>query len=230
MSLNRTGLTWHHIKDPARHSRTLGQQRHGGSRERGLAGRLHHNRAAGSKGGTGLAGDHRRREVPGRDGPDHSDRRLGDHNPLVGVGRGNRLAINAPRLLCEPAQEACRIGNFTSGFLERFALFQGHDLRQLLLVLVHQVVPLHEDVGTLKGGQRTPSGEGILGGGDSTLGLAPTQARHLANHLTRGRIEHLDLLAAVSSDPTAIDIGKGTKQRVVLQIFHGNSPSCEAAG
>src|SRR5690606_28290936 len=109
-------------------------------RQRGIgggAGRLDHHGAAGGQGGAGLAGDHGGGEVPGRDRGGDADGLLDHHDTLAGTGAGDGVAIGAPGFLGEPFQEGGGIGDFALGFGERFALLQGHDGGQVVLVRHH---------------------------------------------------------------------------------------------
>ena len=217
------GRARHDIEDAAWHASAFRQHRQRQRRERRLAGRLDHDRAARGQRGARLAGNHRGREVPRRDRPHHSDRLLEHQNTLVTLGGRNGIAIHALTFFREPAQEAGRVLDFTGGFGEGLALLQRHDLRQIILVLQHQGVPLHQDVSALQRRRLLPVREGVLRRLDGTFGLGVTQPRHAADDLAGGRIVNLDLLAGIRGYPATVDIGKWTKQTGIVEMFHEDS-------
>ncbi len=115
------------LSTPARHTgpgRQLGQR---GRRQRRLLGGFHDHRAAGRQGRRRLAQDHRRREVPGRDGRGDADRLAeGQQPPARDVGR-DHLAVGALGLFRVPLDKACPVEDLAAGLGQRLALLGGQD-------------------------------------------------------------------------------------------------------
>jgi ParB family chromosome partitioning protein len=80
-----------------------------------------------SEGRRHLAGDHRRREVPRRDGGHDAHGLLQHDDAAVTLVAGDDVAVAAPGLFGKPAEENGGIGDFTPGLSERLALLGGHD-------------------------------------------------------------------------------------------------------
>ena len=168
----------------------------------GGARRLDHHGTAGSKGGSGLAGDHRRREVPGGDGGADADRFLDDHDALVGLVGGNHVAVDAFALLGEPLDEGGGVADLAAGFGERLALLGGHQHGEVLLVLQHQVEPFAQQGGALLGGLGPPGGPGAGGGLDGAAGLRLPHLGNGAQGLARRGVGHSEGGAARRRRPT----------------------------
>ena len=64
----------------------------------------------------------------------------------------DRIAINAFALFGKPLNKGSGVGDFAFGFRQRFALFQGHQTGEIVLMFNHQVEPAAQDVGPLFGG------------------------------------------------------------------------------
>ena len=214
------GATGDHAEHTGGDAGTLRQFGQGQGGIRGLRGRLEHHGAAGGQGRAGLAGDHRRREVPRGDGRGHADRLLDHDDALVRLVAGDGVAIDALGFLGEPLDEGSGIGDFALGFGQRLALLQGHQAAQVVLVGHDQLEPLAQLACTLLGGQRTPGRQGALGGFDGATGLGAAHLRHAAEDLARGRVVHGDGLAAVGVQPLAVDEGLLAEQLGVFQL-HG---------
>ena len=99
-----------------------------------------------------LAPEHRRRKIPRRDHRHHAHRLAPDHDAFVGGVTRNDVAVHALGFFAEPLQEAGRIRHFAARFRQRLALLGGHQSRQVLLVLQHQVGHAPQHLRALLGG------------------------------------------------------------------------------
>ena len=70
----------------------------------------------------------------------------------------NGVAVDAFTLFGEPLYKGGGIANLAFGFRQRFALFERHQLGQIVLVRHHQIEPAAQNVGALFGGERAPGG------------------------------------------------------------------------
>ena len=130
-----------------------------------------------AKAGPGLAGDHRRREVPRRDRGADADRLLDHDDALVGGVRRDRVAVDALALLAEPLDEGGGIGDLAARLGQRLALLGGHQGREILLVRHHQIEPFAQDLGALLGGLGAPAGQCLVGRLDRLAGLLGAHPR-----------------------------------------------------
>src|SRR6266704_1027005 len=191
--------------------------------------------AAGGQSRRGLARDHRRREIPRRDGGADADRFLDDDEALVGLLRRNDVAIYAAPLLGEPVDESGGVADFAARFGERLALFAGHQHGQVVLVGQHQVVPTAQNPRPLAGGPRAPGGQGGRRGGDGAARLGGAHLRHHADEFAVSRVEHAEGLAVVGIDPGAVDAALAAQQRGVLEqhdrvLLRPERPAARRAG
>ena len=99
------------LSTPAGSPRALEDLRQREHRQRRLLRGLDDHRAARRDGGADLARAHRHREVPGRDQQARADRLLHHEQAAAAVGRGREAAVDAHRLLGEPAEELGRVGD-----------------------------------------------------------------------------------------------------------------------
>ena len=168
-----------------------------GERQRGqrrLLGGLDDDRAAGGERRRGLAGDHRGGKVPGRDPGGDADRLLQDDDPLVGLVRRDRVAVDALRLLAEPLEERRRVGDLAARLRQRLALLAREQPCQLLLPLEHQVREPAQNRGALLGGAGTPGRIGPLGRLDRRPRLLDPVPRHVLEHLAGGGVRDCERL------------------------------------
>ncbi len=210
------------IDDTGGDAGALGQL---GQREGGIgggAGGLDHHGAARRQGGAGLAGDHRRREVPRRDRGGHTDGLLDHDDVLAGLGAGDGVAVGAAGFLGEPLDKGRGVGDFALGFRQRLALFQGHQRAQVVLVLHHQVVPGVQQVGPLAGGLGAPGRQRVVGGGDRLQGVRFLHARHGADDVTVGGIVHVDGGAVLGVAPLAVDKALLAEKGRILEVELGH--------
>ena len=63
----------------------------------------------------------------------------------------NGIAINALTFFGKPLNKRGGIGNLTLGLSQRFALFQRHELGEIVLVSHHEIKPAAQDNRTLFG-------------------------------------------------------------------------------
>src|SRR5450830_1457482 len=115
---------------PARAASSEGQRR-----QRCQFCRFEHHGAACCQCGCDLAGNHRSREVPWRDGGADADRLLDSDQPAVAEWRGNDFTVGTFPFFCKPVNIGSGIGDFALGFGQRFALLGGHQACQIVLML-----------------------------------------------------------------------------------------------
>src|SRR5262249_19689869 len=108
-------------------------------------------------------------------------------------------------------------GDFATRLCERLALLQCHDGGQVLLVCHAELEPAAQDRRAFLGGQRTPSGQGPFRRRDRSAGLLGSETRNCAQLMTVGGIVYCFDRAAVSIDPTAIDVTLLTQQAAITQ-------------
>jgi hypothetical protein len=203
--------------------RAFGERGQRQGRQRRVLRRLEHHGAAGRQGRGALAGDHRAREVPGRDGHHHAHRLPVDQHAAVGLVRRQDLAVDAPTLLRIPAHEAGAEQDLAARLRQRLALLQRHQQRQVVGVAADQLEPGQHRVGPflrgagLPGRQRgrsrihCPHRIGRAGGG------------HFAQHLAGGRVAHGEA-AARAGGPLAADEEVRGQQRRIHQAAGNGGP------
>ncbi|MNI36638.1 hypothetical protein D3C73_906960 [compost metagenome] len=201
------GIAGDHVENTGGNAGLLGQRGHGQSRERRLRRRLDDTRATGGQCRAGLAGDHRRGEVPGGDRRDDTDRLLAHDNARIALVAGNGVAVDALGFLGEPLDEARGVENFTLGFGQWLALFEGENVCQGVGIFQHQGMPALKSIAALFGGQRAPGRPGLVGGLDGQARMLGAEVRHLADQLTGGRVEDVLLRTIGRIQPLAIDVG-----------------------
>ena len=189
--------------------RQLGQRQCG--KGRFVGGLEHHGAARGQRRGD-LAGDHRGREVPGRDRGGHADGLLERQQALAGLGALQHVAVDALGFFGEPLQERRGVGDLTGGLGHGLALFRGHDGGEILLVLHHQLGPLQQDRGAFLAGLGAPGGQGGLGAGDGLFGFLAAQLGHGHDGLAGGRVVDGDRRAIARGNPLAVDVAGVTQQ------------------
>ena len=117
--------------------------------KRGLGGGLQHAGAAGGERRGDLAGGHGGGEVPGRDEHGDADRLVLDEDAVGAGGGDGELAVEAHRLLGEPAEELGGIGDLAGGVGQRLAVLERDELGQHLAALEHQLEAAAEDLRAL---------------------------------------------------------------------------------
>ena len=134
-------LAGDHVEDTPGQAGAFRQLRQRQRGERGLGRRVGDDGAAGGERCAGLAGKHRRGDVPRRD-------QSGDTHWLapqlhLGVSkvRGHALDVRALGLLGVEFKEAGGVVDLAARLGERLALLESHDAGQILAVLQHQLGP-----------------------------------------------------------------------------------------
>ncbi len=135
------------------------------------------------------------------------------------------VAIDALGFFGEPLNEGGGIGDFAFGFSQRLALFGGHQASEVVLIFDHQFEPATQLGRALLGGQGTPGRQGLVGCLDGAAGFRSTHLRHGTNDFARGRVGHIDSLAAVRIQPFTIDEGLLAEQLSVFEL-HVGFPNC----
>lgn len=182
------------------------QLRQGEGCEGCLAGRLGDRRAADCERGAGLPRDHGGGEVPRRDQPAHAHRLLDSDHPVAGDRGRDRLAVDPRRLLAEPLEEVGRVRDLALGVGERLAVLQRYQGRQVLGVLVDQLVPPPEQLGAAAARLCAEGGEGRLGCLDCLCCVLGVELGAGADQLAGGWVVDLEGLAGGGLDPFAVDV------------------------
>ncbi|MNI21139.1 hypothetical protein D3C81_713070 [compost metagenome] len=183
-----------------------------------MAGGADHPGTARSPAGACFTGDHRRREIPRRNGREDPNRLFLHDNAAPCLGLRNGVAVDAFAFFGKPLDKGRRVGNLTPAFSQRLALFCGHDQRQIVLILHHQLEQAAQFAGTFFGGQCAPGRLGLFRGSDRQCGFPGAERRHLTDPFAGGRIVDLDALVAFDRQPLPIDIVGLAEQR---RIFEG---------
>ena len=184
----------------------LGERRgEGQHRQRRLLGGLDDHRAAGGDGRADLAGAHGEREVPGRHEEAGADRLLDGQQPAA-AGRGlHPAAVDAHRLLGEPAQELVAVGHLAGGLLERLAHLEAHQRGELVAARGHQLEGAPQDLAPLAGRGARPAVLGRHRGLEGPLPVGHRGVGHLAEHGPVGGVEHVEAATTLGVAPLAAD-------------------------
>ena len=211
------GAAGDNVENPRRNAGAVGKfgQRQCGVR--GGAGGFDHHGAACGQGRPGFAGNHGGGEVPGRDRGGDPDGLFNHHDLLAGFGRGNGVAIGPARFFGKPFQERGRVSDFPFGLGQGLALFQRHQAAQVFLVLHHQIVPGHQQVGPFGGGLVAPAGKSLVGGVDGAAGFGFAHAGRGADVFAVCRVVDRKGGAVVSITPLTIDVALLAEQGAVRE-------------
>src|SRR5215211_7528802 len=153
----------HHVQDAAGKACLLQDPGEGEHGEGGLLGRLHHHRATGGNGRPYLARPHRQREVPRRYEQARTDGLL-HREHASGARRGDGVAaLDADRLLGEPAEELGGVGDLRLRFRYRLAHLQGHQERKLVGALHYLFEGAAQDLTPLPRRRLAPLGLRLVG-------------------------------------------------------------------
>jgi hypothetical protein len=209
------GIRRQHAEHARRHAGALRQLGQRERRQRRLLGRLDDHRAAGGQRRRDLARDHRDRKVPRRDRRAHADRLADDERALARVGARDRLAVGAARFFGKPLDEGGAVDDFAARLGERLALLGGHDARQVVGMLQHQVEPAQQHRVALLRALRAPRGRSALRSRDRGRGVDGAEVGRL-RQLAPGR-RVADREARRAADPFAVDQAVGLQQRGVGQ-------------
>ena len=186
LAANLGGRSGDDVEDALRDAGALGELGERQRRERRLRRRLEHDGAAGRDRRTGLARDHRQREVPRRDAGHDANRLLDDDDALVGLVAGNGVAVDALGFFAEPLEERRGVDHLALRLGERLALLGRHQPRQVLLVLRASArTSVRTARGALLRGLLAPGGQRAIRGLDRRPRLGGAELRHGADRLRR---------------------------------------------
>ena len=163
----------------------LEQLRERERRQRRELGRLDDHGAAGGERRRDLAGRHREREVPRGDEEARADRMLRHDHAAGALGVRPVAALDARRLLAEPADELAAIRDLAARLGERLAHLDRHEQREVLLALLQQIERATQDLGPLPRRRRRPSRERLDGGIERGLAVGGRGIGDLLDHATR---------------------------------------------
>ncbi len=224
LAADRGGGTGDYAEHAFRDAGAVGELGHG---ERGV-GRLHRGLAdegaTGGECGTRLARDHRRREVPGRDGRDDADWLAQHDQALVALVAGDDVAVHALAFLGEPFDERGGIGDLALRLGEWLALLGGHQHGEVVDVREHQVVPAPQDRRALLCRAGGPLRKGRGRGLDGATRFRGAHVRHRADDGAGGGVGDVHGAAGVGGDPGTVHIALLAEQgRVGQRDRHGGS-------
>ena len=203
-------------KTPGGHARAVGELGQRERRERRLLGGLADDRVAGGQRRRGLARDHRRGEVPGRDAAADADGLLEHDDARAGLLGRDGVAVDALGLLAEPLEEGGRVADLGIRLGQRLALLARQDHGQVAAVAEHQVREAAQDGRALARGARAPGGQRGGGGLDRAPRLGGAHARHLGQQLAARRVVHGEGGAGVGGRPGPVDVAAVAQQPGVV--------------
>jgi hypothetical protein len=138
------------------------------------------------------------------------------------VGRGDDIAISAPRFLGKPFHERSAVDDLAFGLGQRLALLASEELAEFVRVQSHQVEPSAQQARAFLPGHMPPAGQSRLGRRDRGLGVPRRTIGDAGDDRTIGRIGHVETSAVRGLDPFAADISLITKKFRIAWI-HGHS-------
>jgi hypothetical protein len=136
---------------------------------------------------------------------------------------GDAVAVDALGLFAEPFEERRGVRHLALALGERLALLHRHQLRQVVLVLQHQVEPLAQHGGALFRGLLAPRRQRAVGGFDRLARLGGAELRHGAHDLAGGRVVHVDGGVRAGVHPRAVDVAGLAEQLFVREGDAGRS-------
>ena len=136
--------------------------------------------------------------------------------------RRHALDIHALRLLGVEFDERGGVVDLALGFLQRLALFEHHQPREILPGRQDEVVPVAQDAGALLRQPCGPGPEAGVGGINRGSGLGCRERGNAADPRTRRRIGHVDEGAVFRRDPRAVDIGIFPEQPGIFEDGEGS--------
>ena len=110
-------------------------------------------------------------------------------------------AVDAHCLFAEPAEELAAVDDLATSLGERLAHLEGHQQREVLLVLLHEVERATEDVAARAGCGRRPGvlrGDGRIERADAVAGR---RIGDRADDRAGGRVLHVEGLAGFAIRP-----------------------------
>jgi hypothetical protein len=211
-----------HAEHARRHAGALRQFGQRQRRQRRLAGGFDHHRAARRQRRAGLAGDHRGREVPRRDGGTHADGLAQRDDALRLLDARDHVAAHAAGFFGEPAHEAGGVVDLAARFGQRLAFLERDQRGQVVLVLQHQLVPAAQDLAARLGGAAAPGAERGLRSLDRAPRLALAAARQFGEQDAVGRVVQGMTAVRRLRQPLAAEVrGLAPQGGVLQQVLHG---------
>src|ERR1700677_1235197 len=168
----------------------------------------------------GLAADHPGRKIPRRDRRDHADRLLDDNDAGIGAEGRIDLAVDALRFLAEKFDVCGGVVHFAARLRKRFALFAGHDERDVVAIGNDKVEPAAQDLRALFRQCLRPRAEGAVRRFDRADRLGFAEARRLREHGAGRRIGDR---TRPLPHPFSVDKALAFQERRVSE-FHGKPP------
>ena len=172
----------------------------------GLLRRLDDDCAAGGERRRDLARGGQRREIPRRERGDDAHRLLNDELADILAAAWHDAAIGAAAFLGEPIDDVGCRQHFHARLDENLALLLGHDFRDVLGALAHEIGRLAHDLGAVIGGRSAPGGKSFRGGVKRAVEIRRARMRERRQRLAGRRIDDFLALAAAAVEPFAIDI------------------------
>ena len=204
--------TGDHIEHARRNAGALGQGGNGQCGKRRLRGGADDEGAAGGQRGRGFARDHGVGEVPRRNRGTHADGLLEHQNTFVGRGAGDGVAVHALGFFGIPFDVGRTVGNFAARLGQRLALLQREQGGEVFLCFHHQIKPTAQALAALFGRERTPGGQGGLGGSHRAFGFRRAHIGHAVDGFAGGGIGYGDGAVAVGIKPLAVDVAPGAQE------------------
>ena len=121
--------------------------------------------------------------------------------------RGDAFDVRALRLFAIELDEGRGVGDLAARLRKRLALLRGHQLRQVFLVLHHQVEPLAHDCGALLRALAAPAVHRARGRINSPTGFRRTAPGDLGDNFPVCRIPYFVSFIAVAVNPLAVYVG-----------------------
>ena len=195
----------HHVDDARRDpdlAQQVGQLEHG---ERGLLGGLDDHRAAGGQRRADLAAAHRQREVPRRHEQARTHGTLERQQPALAVRGAHEAAVDAHRLLGEPAEELRAVGHLAGRLGQRLAHLQADGAGELVGALDDQLVRRSQQLPALARRRGRPPGLRRDGGVEGVGRVHLAGVGDPREDGAVGGVLHLEPAAVVGLSPLSVD-------------------------
>ena len=184
---------------------------------RGFRG-LDYQGAARGQRGSRFAGNHRIGKVPGGDYRHHTDRLFDYHDAPVRGGSSNDIPVDTLCLFSKPLDKCRAIGNFASRLSEGFALLQGKNGRQVILILHAQIEPATEDLRSLLGRLSSPGRQSRFRRIDGASRVRNAETRNRADLAAIRRIGDGENAAVFGAGPRTVDVALLAEQLLVFKV------------
>ncbi|MNS69231.1 hypothetical protein D3C72_1025370 [compost metagenome] len=217
------GHTGHYVEHPGRNADALGEHRQSQGGQWSQIRGFDDDRAAGRQSGCAFAGDHRVGEVPRGDRGADANRLLKREQAAVAAGCRDGFAVNPTGFFGEPFDETGAIADLALGFIQRLALFAGHDQRQVVEVVDHRLIPALQQRCPFCRRACAPSRPGAFGSFDGASGFAALHRGYAGEQLAAGRVDNVKGRGVVGADPLTVDVSEFYQQAGVFQaiVEHG---------